>query len=149
TMEEGKLPQGNDRTQGVFDRNKGNTSRRSSLTNIRRNYVAAINSDLTKLQQQLDEKLYGNKSFSSNLKDNKDRVVFINRDHDGIRVTLLARKFFKPNQVQLDEAAKSTLDVVAQSLHGIGRVIRVEGHTDNLPYNVNGITNWELSSMRA
>jgi len=38
---------------------------------------------------------------------------------------------------------------VAAAIKGMNRQIRVEGHTDSLPFNRNGMTNWELSSARA
>ena len=62
---------------------------------------------------------------------------------------MLARKFFNPSQATLNEEAKAALDGVALAVKNIGRQVRVEGHTDNLPFNMNGMTNWELSSARA
>lgn len=148
TEEEGKLPQGNSTSRGILEKNKGNTLRESQLTKIKRVHALAIDTDMNRLKSQIEERLYGNKSFGNNTQS-KDRVVFVNRDHDGIRVSLLARKFFPPNQITIDESAKAMLDQLAASLKDMGRVIRVEGHTDNVPFNIKGMTNWELSSVRA
>lgn len=146
---EGVVSKGNSRADGIFDKVKGNTSRDSLATRSRKEVAALITADANKLERQLEERLYGNKDFPSGKSDSADRVVYVNRDADGIRVTLLARKFFKLGQTTLDEQAKGPLDSVAAALSGLGRHIRVEGHTDNIPFDQNGLTNWELSSSRA
>jgi chemotaxis protein MotB len=75
--------------------------------------------------------------------------VYVNKDPDGIRVTLLARRFFQPSSTGLSGEAKAALDGVALAVKGMNRIVRIEGHTDNLPFNMNGLTNWELSAGRA
>lgn len=147
---EGVVSKGNSRSEGIFDKVKGNTSRDSMNQRSRKEVAAIIAADTKKIEQDIEERLYGSKDFPStkNTKS-EDRIVFVNREADGIRVTLLARKFFLPNQTKLDEGAKAPLDSVATAIRGLGRQVRIEGHTDNLPYNMNGMTNWELSSARA
>jgi chemotaxis protein MotB len=149
TMPEG-VPRGHDMKKGIFRFNKGNTNRDQVSTRTRREMAAIISADSAKLERELAERLYGSKDFpqAQNQKP-EDRVVFVNKDNDGIRITLLARKFFNPNEATLTKEARAALDGVALAVKNIGRQVRVEGHTDNLPFNINGMTNWELSSARA
>jgi chemotaxis protein MotB len=148
-MPEG-VPRGHDMKKGIFRFNKGNTNRDQVSTRTRREMAAIISADSAKLERELAERLYGSKDFpqAQNQKP-EDRVVFVNKDNDGIRITLLARKFFNPNEATLTKEARAALDGVALAVKNIGRQVRVEGHTDNLPFNINGMTNWELSSARA
>lgn len=149
TMPEG-IPRGVDSKKGIFRHIKGNTNREQVATRTRREMAAIIAADSAKLERDLSERLYGSKDFpqAQNMKPD-DRLVFVNKDNDGIRVTLLARKFFNPNQATLTKEAQAVLDGVAVAVKNLGRQVRVEGHTDNLPFNLNGMTNWELSSARA
>ncbi|NBW80336.1 hypothetical protein EBR21_01150, partial [bacterium] len=149
TMPEG-VPRGHDMKKGIFRFNKGNTNRDQVSTRTRREMAAIISADTAKIERELADRLYGSKDFpqAQNQKP-EDRVVFVNKDNDGIRITLLARKFFNPNEANLTKEARAALDGVAMAVKNIGRQVRVEGHTDNLPFNINGMTNWELSSARA
>ncbi|MFZ9520924.1 MAG: OmpA/MotB family protein [Silvanigrellaceae bacterium] len=149
TMPEG-VPRGHDMKKGIFRFNKGNTNRDQVATRTRREMAAIIAADTAKVEREIAERLYGSKDFpqAQNQKP-EDRVVFINKDNDGIRITLLARKFFNPNEATLTNEARSALDGVALAVKNIGRQVRVEGHTDNRPFNINGMTNWELSGARA
>lgn len=143
-------PRGNNLNEGIFKKVRGNTNRDTMLKRNRREVTAIISADFKKLEREIFDRLYGNKSFPEQEKlAREDRVVYVNRDADGIRVTLLARKFFKPSATGLNEEARAALDGVAQAVKGMGRVVRIEGHTDNLPFNMNGMTNWELSAGRA
>lgn len=149
TMPEG-TPRGIDTKSGIFRFLKGNTNREPLMTKNRREMAAIIAADAQKIERSLNERLYGPKDFPQAQNQRpEDRVVFVNRDNDGIRITLLARKFFKPSEAVLNQEAKSALDGVAAAIKDVKRQIRVEGHTDSLPFNKNGMTNWELSSARA
>ncbi|MEY2988327.1 MAG: hypothetical protein RJB13_1848 [Pseudomonadota bacterium] len=149
TMPEG-VPRGMDMKNGIFRFLKGNTNREQIVTRNRREMAAIISADAQRIERTLMERLYGPKDFPQAQNQRpEDRVVFVNRDNDGIRITLLARKFFKPSEAVLNQEAKSALDGVAAAIKNVNRQIRVEGHTDSLPFNRNGMTNWELSSARA
>lgn len=146
-------PRGNSINEGIFSRIKGNTNREALMTRNRREMAAIIAADVKKIERDIEERLYGSANFPSGKAKSKldpaDRVVFVNRDADGIRITLLARKFFRPNEARLTDEARGALDGIAASVKGLGRLVRIEGHTDSLPFNMNGMTNWELSATRA
>jgi len=146
-------PRGNNLSEGIFKKIRGNTNRDSMLTRNRREAAAIISADFKKLEREMFDRLYGSKAFPEKSKEAKaakdERVVYVTRDQDGIRVTLLARKFFRASSTGLNEEARAALDGVASAVKGMGRTVRVEGHTDNLAFNMNGMTNWELSAGRA
>lgn len=147
--EEGAIRRGPVVNESIFKFVKGNTSREQILQRIVRERAVIIAADTKAIEQKIADRLYGKKQFPDSAKPPQDRIVYVARDPDGIRITLLARKFFETSSSSLNPDAKKILDGVALALKGINRTIRVEGHTDNLPFDKNGITNWELSSSRA
>jgi chemotaxis protein MotB len=147
--EEGTIPRGPNSMESIFRYVKGNTSREQILQRIIRERAAIIAAQAKVLEQKLAERLYGAKQFPESAKKPLDRIIYVARDPDGIRVTLLARVLFPPGSYELKPEMKSLLRAVAEVLKGIGRMIRVEGHTDNLPFERNGMSNWELSCLRA
>ncbi|BBH51884.1 OmpA/MotB family protein [Fluviispira sanaruensis] len=147
--EEGTIPRGPTATEGIFRYIKGNTSREQILQKIIRERAAIISAQARNVEQKLSERLYGTKQFPDSAKKPVDRVIYVARDPEGIRITLLARILFKPGEYTLTPEAYKIIQSVAEVLKGIGRVIRVEGHTDNIPYERNGMSNWELSTLRA
>ncbi|KAB8030633.1 OmpA/MotB family protein [Fluviispira multicolorata] len=147
--EEGTIPRGPTATEGIFRYIKGNTSREQILQKIIRERAAIISAQAKAVEQKLSERLYGTKQFPDSAKKPVDRVIYVARDPEGIRITLLARILFAPGEYNLAPEASKLIQAVAEVLKGIGRVIRVEGHTDNIPYERNGMSNWELSTLRA
>ncbi len=149
TKENGSMPNGTSTKESIFKYIKGNTSREQILKRIIRERAAIIAADAKAMEQKIAERLYGKKQFPDTNKEPQDRVIYVARDPDGIRITLVARKFFAASTSSLNSEAQKILDGVGLTLKGISRTIRVEGHTDNLVFNKNGQTNWELSSLRA
>lgn len=147
--EEGPIPRGPNSMESIFRYIKGNTSREQILQRIIRERAAIIAAQAKMLEQKLAERLYGAKQFPDSAKKPVDRIIYVARDPDGIRVTLLSRVLFPPGAYELKPEVKDLLRAVAEVLKGIGRMIRVEGHTDNLPFERNGMSNWELSCLRA
>jgi chemotaxis protein MotB len=57
---------------------------------------------------------------------------------------------FSSGSASIAKEGKEALAAVAEVLRGLdGKVIRVEGHTDNVPLGRGAYTNWELSAARA
>lgn len=144
------FPSGNARVEGIFDKVKGNTRRETMRKRDRKETQAIITEDMQQVELDISSRLSGQETFPDAADPKSDnRVVFVNRDADGIRITLLARHFFKPSSADLSPLAYPALDGVAQAIRPLGRVIRVEGHTDDRTFNFQNMTNWELSSLRA
>jgi len=142
-------PSGNSRTEGIFSKLKGNTSKDSVATRTRREIAAIINADIKTLEKQLFTRFQGT-SAEKTISGPKDtRVVSFQQDQDGLRITLLARGFFDPGSIAVKKDALPILAGITSAVKNLGKTIRIEGHTDSSPYNKNGMTNWELSSVRA
>jgi chemotaxis protein MotB len=147
--EDGQIPSGPNMNDFIFRHIKGNTTREQILQRLIRERTQIIDTASKELAQKMAERLYGAKQFPDSANPPQDRIIHVTQDPDGIRVTLLARKFFAPSSTELDPSAKKILDGIADAIKDTKRIIRVEGHTDNLPFNKNGMSNWELSSLRA
>lgn len=143
------FPSGNSRKQGIFDHIKGNTNREPLTTRNRRELAAIISADTARVERAVYEQFRGTKDFPAIGGKSDDRVVIFNQDTDGIRISLLARGFFSSGGSRIDASGYRILDGIANTVRGLGRIIRIEGHTDNLPFGKPGLTNWELSSLRA
>ena len=68
----------------------------------------------------------------------------------GLAVEINASVLFAPAQATIQPEAIGALTDVAHTLAGIGNMIHIEGHTDNLPIQTPVYpSNWELSGARA
>ena len=93
--------------------------------------------------------------LSQELKDAMQRQeVSLLRETDRLTIRVGGEALFRPGEISLRPESRTTLDKIAAVLQGIpDYVMRVEGHTDNIP--VTGATrerwpsNWELSAVRA
>jgi chemotaxis protein MotB len=147
------------RDAAIFRKMKGNTSRESLATRNRRERAAIIETDKKMLEETMRSEFKGEKESPMVAGKEDERVIYFLKDPDGIRISLLSRGFFKPNRAELDETpeVRNILRGIAAAISGIGRTIRVEGHTDSTQTNTKiafrginlNISNWELSSLRA
>ena len=77
-------------------------------------------------------------------------VVSIEARQGKLNIRLAAAHFFDPSHAVLRPEALPVLDAVAAELVGLGRPIRVEGHTDQSPAQGTRFrNNWDLSAARA
>ena len=135
---------------GIFNEFSG-TSKRKSLKNkadLSTSAVKIVNDEMAKVNLILEERLYGPEKFPSGTGKGVERIVDVSPTRSGFKVQLLARHFYGRNEVEIKRSARKDLDAVIEALKSLGRDVRVEGHTDNVPPEGN-ITNWELSTLRA
>lgn len=98
---------------------------------------------------------YRSEFFGTLRKILKDRADF---RIDGDRFVFQSELFFKSGSAELEKSGKSRLDVLARALRDLDRkipkninwILRVDGHTDNVPIHTEKYaSNWHLSSDRA
>jgi chemotaxis protein MotB len=86
-------------------------------------------------------------------KELADRDVEIERLKDQLSVRVLDRILFRSGSADILPAGKQVLDKLANVLKETDDLIRVEGHTDNVPIGERlkdrYFSNWELSAARA
>jgi chemotaxis protein MotB len=76
--------------------------------------------------------------------------VDIHRDVRGLVVSLPEEAAFAPASTEVSENAEEVIARVAAAVAPTAAVLRIEGHTDNLPIRTERYaSNWELSTARA
>lgn len=77
-------------------------------------------------------------------------LITVRRTELWIEVEINSDILFTPASARLDPVALDTLGTLADVLVDVPNLLRVEGHTDNLPIaNAQYPSNWELSAARA
>jgi len=76
--------------------------------------------------------------------------IEIRRDRRGVVISLMDKFLFESGYARLREEARPAVDAVAAAVRRFPNMIRIEGHTDNIPIqSAEFPSNWELSSQRA
>jgi chemotaxis protein MotB len=76
--------------------------------------------------------------------------ISVNMNTEGIVISLSNALLFEPGSAEVRLESVETLQKVAEILKTTDHLVRVEGHTDNIPTNSPMYpTNWELSVARA
>ncbi|MEL7160760.1 MAG: OmpA family protein, partial [Bacteroidota bacterium] len=129
---------------------EGATSIRESLESI-----SGQTSYITELNRSIARKDSLNMALVMNLKRSLDDVgdddVLVEIRGGKVHVSISDKLLFASGSARISEASNRVLGKVGTVLndHRDLNVI-VEGHTDNVPVNVNGVRdNWELSTSRA
>ena len=71
---------------------------------------------------------------------------------DGFRIQLMDRydaPMFDSGSNKLKSWPKDLIKTVSRTIMDIDVRVGIEGYTDSVPFNDKGITNWELSALRA
>jgi chemotaxis protein MotB len=77
-------------------------------------------------------------------------VVEVKARREGIVVSLHEMGFYESGSANLRPASKQAIDRLARVLQEHNELLRIEGHTDNIPiHNARFDSNWELSTARA
>ncbi len=76
--------------------------------------------------------------------------IEVKRDKRGVVISVMDKFLFEAGYAKLREEARPLVDAIAAAVKNYPNVIRIEGHTDNIPINTSEFpSNWELSSQRA
>jgi chemotaxis protein MotB len=78
------------------------------------------------------------------------KAISVSRDDRGVTISVSDKLFFESASAKLKNNATDTLDTIADVLKTMPNMIRIEGHTDNIPmHSARFPSNWELSASRA
>ena len=77
-------------------------------------------------------------------------MVDVNRDKNGVSLSLKGSSYFKSGSVQLVGSTLPFLSIIAEKIKTVPYQIAIEGHTDNVPIRSGQFpSNWELSASRS
>jgi len=77
-------------------------------------------------------------------------VVELKARREGLVISLREIGFFESGSATLRSSSRDAIDRLAQVLGNRDEMLRIEGHTDNVPiHNAQFQSNWELSTARA
>ena len=77
-------------------------------------------------------------------------LVEVNRDKNGVSLSLKGSSFFKSGSVQLVGTTLPFLSIIAEKIKHVPYHIAIEGHTDNVPIRSGQFpSNWDLSASRS
>ena len=103
--------------------------------------AAARALELSGLREQLAERLED---------DVESDLVDLKLDGRGLVITLHEAGAFATGSAELSSAASGLIETVAAAIAPLENIVRVEGHTDDVPiYTAEYRSNWELSTARA
>ncbi|MFP4149530.1 MAG: flagellar motor protein MotB [Nitriliruptoraceae bacterium] len=99
-------------------------------------------------QEQLDEV---EEALNTSLEaEGMELHVEMRREERGLVVSIASDDIlFAPASTTINELGREVIRVVSETLDGFPNPLFVEGHTDTVPLNRNGYTNWNLSTDRA
>jgi chemotaxis protein MotB len=76
--------------------------------------------------------------------------IEVKRDRRGVIISVADKYFFQTGNADLKKESKDVMDKIGNFVAQHSNMIRIEGHTDNVPINNKKFpSNWELSSARA
>ncbi|HLM44513.1 MAG TPA: OmpA family protein [Myxococcaceae bacterium] len=124
--------------------------------------LAELNKELSRntekleaAKEALEKKSSEYESLAKSLKDEiKNGKIELSELKGRMVVKMKDKILFSSGSTKLNKEGQEALEKVAQALKDVqGKLIRVEGHTDNVPLPADGKTefasNWELSTTRA
>jgi chemotaxis protein MotB len=138
-----------DKGFGIFENMKGTSHKPPLIQKFPtvEERIKIIDDEMNLVSKQLEERLYGGEKFRKDPEPGAARIVSVERTKTGFKVRLLARHFYKQGQVEMKKSALASLDQVIKAVKGLGREVRVEGHSDSL--RTGGMSNWDMSVLRA
>lgn len=103
--------------------------------------LKAEDEQLKKLKSELDSKLQSEELTAT---------VTTTIDNRGLVISLSNAMLFDPGKAEIKKQNEKTLVEIADKVNSLNNIIRIEGHTDNVPMSSSLYpSNWDLSTARA
>ncbi len=79
-----------------------------------------------------------------------DGSIDVKRDKRGVVIAVADKMLYTSGSAELKDDAVDFLDQIVQAIIEFPNMVRIEGHTDNIPIHTKAFSsNWELSASRA
>ena len=79
-----------------------------------------------------------------------DGSIDVKRDNRGVVIAVADKMLYTSGSADLKDDAIDFLDQIVQAIIEFPNMVRIEGHTDNIPIHTKAFSsNWELSASRA
>lgn len=115
--------------------------------------LAQSKQKLEKAREELEKKSSEYESLARSLKEEiKSGKIELSELKGRMTVKMKDKILFSSGSVRINPEGQAALAKVAEALKDVqGKIVRVEGHTDNVPTDPKGSfpSNWELSTTRA
>jgi chemotaxis protein MotB len=115
--------------------------------------LSALNDELSEAKEALEKKSSEYENLAQSLKQEiSDGKIQLSELQGRMTVQLKDKILFASGSTRVNKEGQDALVKIAQALKSVpGRIIRVEGHTDDVPMPKDGPfpSNWELSLARA
>lgn len=140
------MDMGSGSSVSVFSNPKSDYGQIIDTTQGRSNARPEMTPDLQEIAERVEESI----SYQLTSTDLKDSVQIVHDDR-GLVIRFSATKLFRPGHDDVEKVYLPLLDKIATVVGPTDRVIRVEGHTDEIPPPKDSRfeTNWDLSTARA
>jgi chemotaxis protein MotB len=138
------------RTDGLEARSNAETNqRRVSELDLKDDERLRMNARMQQAREAIEQQLRADPQLGR-LRDQ----VFMDVSTDGLRIQIVDdqnRSMFPVGGADIAPFARNLLRIVGSVLGEMPNSVRIEGHTDGLPYSGSpaGYSNWELSAERA
>jgi chemotaxis protein MotB len=134
---------------GIFEHFRGDQIREplSKKFPSHKQAPKVLDQEFTKIQKELEERLYGPHAFPGTHKNGNERIIDVEKTPTGLRFRLLARHFYDSGSLDMKPKGLKALDVLIRILKRLGRPLTVEGHADSAPSS--RMSHWDLSALRA
>jgi chemotaxis protein MotB len=90
------------------------------------------------------------RNMLSALLKESEGAIDVKSDSRGVVISVADKLFFETGSADIKDESKEVFDRLATALKKFPQMMRIEGHTDNVPIkNASYPSNWELSASRA
>ncbi|MBF0505940.1 MAG: OmpA family protein [Nitrospirae bacterium] len=135
-----------------------NTTGKSLFSDYFKTHAVGDESAIIKMQYIMEREMIKRKENIRKTVEEKTAPLSVSDNlkvevlDDGVRIQMMdseKKSIFEKGSAKPTSTATRLFKAIADSIKKVPNSLTIEGHTDSVPYGGGGITNWELSTMRA